>query len=216
MLDDMNILGINDHHNSSVALMMGGKLVCAMQEERFTREKNFWGMPKASIQAALDFAGIGIEDLDRVVFAGQCHSAHVNLTRDQHMRLLKNGVQMDLIDGLRGRSDVPLRRILRRRLNVLLRRGLQRFFFRRDALVMQRGRRELLLEYYPRMAELPISFVDHHTCHYSTAYYGGEETDERRRYYALTPLGRRAARAEARRLERVVGAARSHGLLGRA
>jgi len=39
-------------------------------------------------------------------------------------------------------------------------------------------------------------------------------SDERRRYYAVTELGRRAAAAEARRLESQLGAARAHGLLG--
>jgi len=42
------------------------------------------------------------------------------------------------------------------------------------------------------------------------------EADERRRYYRVTEQGRRVASAEARRLERQVGAARAHGLLGRA
>ena len=40
--------------------------------------------------------------------------------------------------------------------------------------------------------------------------------DERRRYYGVTPLGRRVAAAEARRLEGQLGAARAHGLLGNA
>lgn len=42
---------------------------------------------------------------------------------------------------------------------------------------------------------------------------GKDERDERRRYYHVTPLGRRAAAAEARRLESQVGAARTRGLL---
>ena len=41
-------------------------------------------------------------------------------------------------------------------------------------------------------------------------------SDERRRYYRVTELGRSAAAAEARRLESQLGAARAHGLLGRA
>ena len=41
-----------------------------------------------------------------------------------------------------------------------------------------------------------------------------EGSDERRRYYRVTALGRRSAAAEARRLERRLGAARAHGLLG--
>jgi len=43
-----------------------------------------------------------------------------------------------------------------------------------------------------------------------------EESDERRRYYRVTRLGRRVASAEARRLEAQLGAARAHGLLGSA
>src|SRR5262249_23703752 len=39
--------------------------------------------------------------------------------------------------------------------------------------------------------------------------------DERRRYYRLTELGRQVARAEARRLERLLGDARASGLLPR-
>jgi DNA-binding PadR family transcriptional regulator len=37
--------------------------------------------------------------------------------------------------------------------------------------------------------------------------------DERRRYYRLTPLGRRIATAEANRLSRLVSVARAHRLL---
>ena len=40
--------------------------------------------------------------------------------------------------------------------------------------------------------------------------------DERRRYYRLTPAGRRVAMAEAERLSRLVTIARAHRLLSRA
>ena len=40
-----------------------------------------------------------------------------------------------------------------------------------------------------------------------------EHDDERRRYYRLTPLGRRVAMAEARRLDRLLADARATGLL---
>jgi DNA-binding PadR family transcriptional regulator len=42
-----------------------------------------------------------------------------------------------------------------------------------------------------------------------------EHDDERRRYYRLTPLGRAVAKAEARRLERLLADARATGLLPR-
>ena len=42
-----------------------------------------------------------------------------------------------------------------------------------------------------------------------------ELDDERRRYYRITPLGRKVAAAEARRMERLVRIARAKRLLGR-
>ena len=41
----------------------------------------------------------------------------------------------------------------------------------------------------------------------------GEDTDERRRFYTLTALGRKVVRAESARLARLVDYARSHRLL---
>jgi DNA-binding PadR family transcriptional regulator len=43
-----------------------------------------------------------------------------------------------------------------------------------------------------------------------------ENDDERRKYYRLTPLGRRLATAEADRLSRLLAVARQQGLLSRA
>ena len=43
-----------------------------------------------------------------------------------------------------------------------------------------------------------------------------DQDDERRRYYRLTPAGRRVASAEAERLWRLVSVARAHRLLSRA
>jgi DNA-binding PadR family transcriptional regulator len=43
-----------------------------------------------------------------------------------------------------------------------------------------------------------------------------DRTDERRRYYRLTDLGRRVASAEAERMQRIVATARAARLLGKA
>ena len=45
---------------------------------------------------------------------------------------------------------------------------------------------------------------------------GPDEDDERRRYYALTRLGRHVVQAEAQRLEQMVGLARARRMLPRA
>ena len=50
----------------------------------------------------------------------------------------------------------------------------------------------------------------------STRRPAADQDDERRRYYRLTPAGRRVAMAEAERLQRLVNVARAHRLLSRA
>jgi carbamoyltransferase len=63
------ILGISAYyHDSAAALSVGGKIVAAAQEERFTRVKNTADFPVHAINYCLDFAGINIDELDAIVF----------------------------------------------------------------------------------------------------------------------------------------------------
>src|ERR1700722_11291956 len=63
----MNILGINAYHgNASAALVCDGKLVAAVEEERFNRVKYAAGFPAAAIRYCLKEAGISLADLDHV------------------------------------------------------------------------------------------------------------------------------------------------------
>ena len=45
----MVILGIHDGHNASASLIVDGELVCALGEERLSRDKHQYGFPKKSI-----------------------------------------------------------------------------------------------------------------------------------------------------------------------
>jgi carbamoyltransferase len=65
----LRILGISAfYHDSAAALVVGGDLVSAAQEERFTRVKHDASFPRRAIAACLDEGGIGLEDVDYVVF----------------------------------------------------------------------------------------------------------------------------------------------------
>ena len=48
-------LGIHVGHNASAALMRDGKIIFALQEERFTNLKNFYGYPAQSIEYCLEY-----------------------------------------------------------------------------------------------------------------------------------------------------------------
>jgi len=60
------ILGIWDGHDSGAALLQGGKIICAINEERLTRRKLEIAFPCHSIQSCLQFAGILPADISRI------------------------------------------------------------------------------------------------------------------------------------------------------
>jgi carbamoyltransferase len=61
----MIILGINAYHaDASAAIFADGKLVAAIEEERFTRIKHWAGFPDQAIAFCLQEAGIGYTDVD--------------------------------------------------------------------------------------------------------------------------------------------------------
>lgn len=65
----MKILGISGlYHDSAAALIVDGKVINAVQEERFTRKKNDKSFPVNAIEFCLKNNGISGKDLDAVVF----------------------------------------------------------------------------------------------------------------------------------------------------
>jgi carbamoyltransferase len=73
----MNILGINAYHgNASAAIVCDGKLIAAVEEERFNRVKYAAGFPSLAIRYCLQTAGITLADID-----------HVAVPRDPYARM---------------------------------------------------------------------------------------------------------------------------------
>ncbi len=61
------VLGLNAYHgDSSACLVVGGKLVAAVEEERFRRIKHWAGFPSEAIKYCLDAGRISLSDVDVV------------------------------------------------------------------------------------------------------------------------------------------------------
>ena len=67
----MIVLGINDGHNASAALIINGKLTCAIAEERLSRKKNHFGYPEQSIKCILDYSGVTINDVNKIALSSK-------------------------------------------------------------------------------------------------------------------------------------------------
>ena len=65
----MRILGISAfYHDSAAALVEGGRIAAAAQEERFTRKKHDSDYPANAVACCLDESGVTLNDVDRIVF----------------------------------------------------------------------------------------------------------------------------------------------------
>ncbi len=65
----MRILGISAfYHDSAAALVVDGAVAAAAQEERFTRKKHDASFPEHAIGYCLEAAGVGLREIDHVVF----------------------------------------------------------------------------------------------------------------------------------------------------
>ena len=65
----MNILGVNCYgHDSSATLLIDGVPVCAVEEERFTRQKHTGVFPENAIRCCLEMGNLKGADLDAVGF----------------------------------------------------------------------------------------------------------------------------------------------------
>ena len=78
----MIILGLNAYHgDSSACIVVNGKLIAAVEEERFTRIKHWAGLPVQAIQYCLEEAGVSIGEVD-----------HIAINRDPKANLAKKAL----------------------------------------------------------------------------------------------------------------------------
>ncbi|BCS91233.1 MAG: carbamoyltransferase [Candidatus Micrarchaeota archaeon] len=155
------ILGIHDCHDAGAALIDNGKIVAAVNEERFTKRKNDVGFPYNSIKYLVDL--VGIDAIDKVAVAwigGSALFARVYPKREEYRRAL-------------WRREIPKPSLLNMKLTNLV--------FR---LIQEQKPRELwhllgehIGGYFisKRLKALgidkPIEFVEHHIAHAASAYY---------------------------------------------
>lgn len=148
------ILGIHDGHNASVALLEDGRIKWLLQEERLRREKNFDGFPEMALNKVLDLERIGPEDIGLVAMNGLYMPSPMN--RPQLLASFRD---------LGGFASLA-----RNRLKAIpLLDGMKRARNRaeRTARLMKAG-----------FDETKTRFIEHHTCHASSAYFGNGNFSE--------------------------------------
>lgn len=100
----MTILGLNAYHgDASAALVVDGKLVCAIEEERLNRIKHSAGFPSLAVQECLRMGGISALEIDAVALSRNPRARLLSKCIHVCERLWREGSVSTLADQLRNR-----------------------------------------------------------------------------------------------------------------
>jgi carbamoyltransferase len=147
----MRILGVHDSHNATAALLDDGKLVAVVQEERLTREKNQYGIPRLAIQNILEMTGLGLEDIDRFAFVNRYLTYALDGNRDTLLRVFATA------------NYTPKMRLR----TAFLRTGWGCELWEQTHAAARR--KVIAAAGFPLEK---VQFVEHHHAHAAAAYYG--------------------------------------------
>ena len=143
----MKIIGIHDGHNASVCLFEDGKIKFAIQEERLNKIKNYDGFPYLALEETLKKNRLSLEDID--VFAISSLHMPSHKTKEEHLQAYRNSSK------------------LTSKIKWALKNTPIKSWYRK------KRRKERIEEI--KKANIPlhkVTFVEHHTCHAYTAYWG--------------------------------------------
>lgn len=158
----MKVLGISDGMTGGAALIEDGKIIAAIHEERLIRAKMATGFPRQSINSVLQITGNSPSDIDAIAIATE-----TEFFRDPAIAY----------DGWLMREQEPLKEFL---LNVssVVNQVIGAWPFMQKSYYhlktyLGRARKKAITEVLRSEWDFrcPISFIDHHLAHASSAYF---------------------------------------------
>lgn len=138
----MKVLGVHIGHDSSAALVIDGKIVADVAEERFMRIKHYSGLPVHSIDYCLKTADLSIEDIDVIAVPAIGSVPELNFLFD--------------LKGSKKERFTSQRRMLE---------------FAKRILNKPAAKPPLYIKTFPLSNRTEIVHVEHHLAHAASAYY---------------------------------------------
>jgi len=145
----MKVLGVHIGHDSSAALVVDGKIMADVAEERFNRIKHYAGLPVKAIEYCLESNGLTIDDIDIIAVPSAMSMKRLNY-----------------LFGLKGDRAEKLT-TARKLLNLS-----------KKALRNTAEQPPLYIKNFPIAESTAIEHVEHHLAHAASAYYTGGLEDK--------------------------------------
>ena len=156
------ILGINDGVSAGAALIVGGRIAAAVNEERIVRKKMAIGFPANSIDEVLRLAGRTPRDVDAIAVA----------THDEHFR-----TPAIAYEGWFQTNVTPIKKLQYSSASLVARWGggsapMHKLYYLSRLPASHARKRAINALLRVRWGfQAPVHWVDHHTAHAASAYY---------------------------------------------
>ena len=145
----MKVLGIHIGHDSSAALVVDGKIVADVAEERFTRTKHYCGLPIHSLEYCLKSQKLTMADIDAVAIPAAGSVPDLNFLFD--------------LSGAKEEKKTAKRRALE---------------FAKEIMKKADVKPPLYIKNFPLHPRTEIIHVEHHLAHAASAYYTSGNRDK--------------------------------------
>jgi len=179
----MIILGIHDGHNAGTALFINKKLICAISEERITRNKNEYGFPINAIQFCLKQAKIKKDQVTQVaVSTKKLPPKYFLVKRNTTFNIedYYNEQNLYWYPKIYKNKKVKYLDIFKNKkvLKSKLHYNFSKIKNEDDYAGMKESRMNFMANFFLLKKE-NIFFYDHHECHAYYGFYGAQIIDKK-------------------------------------
>jgi carbamoyltransferase len=196
----MVVIGIYDDHNASAALSIDGEIVCALQEERFTRIKNEEGFPRLAVTRILNDYKLRAQDIDEIAIGGIWHEYSALQTKKSRVYTIRDYVrEMEEFWKPKLRGEPFDERFFENLVKSDRRFQHTGDIYEYPASLASLPAEEQMREFnrirrrcisrFTGVAEERIKFYDHHSCHVHYAYYSNPDRRERTIGFTIDAFG---------------------------
>jgi len=167
------ILGINDSHNATAAILKDGKIIACVSEERFTRIKNQGGIPIKSINYCLEQSNVKGSELDGIFISGQYPTPLVFSTSTKD---IKNPTRVSIMGNIYSRARHYQYFVLKQWLeyHFPVAEKINDQIYNLSIKIITPRVKAQKKEAYSKLLSISkdkVFFVDHHICHAYAAIF---------------------------------------------